>query len=165
LVEGPTDVPTIGELLRVLERRENLVLLPLGGSDAVNAKAAPYLLEVKRLSDTVFAVIDSEQSSKAAGIPKGRLGFRAACEKVGIRCHILERRSIENYLSDAAIKAELGPSYTALGPYETLRRGKPSWPKEQNWRIASRMKRADLAPTDLGRFLKEATEPMAPPTR
>jgi putative AbiEii toxin of type IV toxin-antitoxin system len=159
LVEGPTDVPTIGELLRLLGRRANLVLLPLGGSDAINAKAEPYLLEVRRLSDEVYAVIDSERTSESTGISKGRLGFQAACKNAGIRCHVLERRSIENYLSDEAVKGELGPSYGALAPYGSLKRAKPSWPKELNWRIASRMNATDVASTDLGRFLQEVTEP------
>jgi hypothetical protein len=159
LVEGPTDVPAIGEMLKVLGRRENLVLLPLGGSDAINAHAEPYLTEVCRLSEHVAAVIDGERASESAAVSQARLGFKASCEKLGIRCHILERRSLENYLTEGAVREAMGSAFTSLTAFQSLGDIGPSWPKEANWRIASRMRSADLESTDLGKFLRSETEP------
>ena len=73
---------------------------------------------------------------------------------MGISCAVLERRATENYLTDAAVKAEKGERYTALGHFESLKkRPQFGWAKSENWRIAARMVWNDLKDTDLGRFL------------
>jgi len=68
---------------------------------------------------------------------------------------VLEWRSIENYFSDRAVKAEKGEKYRALEPYEKLNQVSPAWGKAENWRIARQMTREELESTDdLGTFLK-----------
>ena len=43
LVEGPTDVTTVQEFLRILQKDHMVVLLPLCGSSLINASAEPQL--------------------------------------------------------------------------------------------------------------------------
>ena len=66
------------------------------------------------------------------------------------RTHVLDRRALENYFTDTAVKAVLGPGVSALAPYD-----KPvkSW-KADNWRIAQGMAKADIETTDLGQFIE-----------
>ncbi len=68
---------------------------------------------------------------------------------------VLERRAVENYFPESAIKGEKGSKYEALGPYERLTNAAMPWAKPENWRIARRMKFDDIADTDLGRFLRD----------
>ena len=82
-----------------------------------------------------------------------RKGFLKACENVGIKCHILERRAIENYFSERAIQAVKGEQYRAIEPYQRLKDTSPCWSKEENWRIAREMTKEEFEDTDLGKFL------------
>lgn len=68
---------------------------------------------------------------------------------------MLERRAIENYFTDDAIKAVKGDKYKALGPYEKLERTPMPWAKSENWRIAHKMILDDIEETDLFKFLKQ----------
>jgi hypothetical protein len=150
LVEGTTDVRTVQELLHVLGVRPNAVFLPLGGRDLINPRAESHLLEVARISKHVAALIDSERNSESDALGPDQVGFADACARVGIDCHVLDRRAIENYFPDSAVKAVLGKEFGALGDYERTPSG---WRKQENWRIASKMTKTILARTDLGKFL------------
>jgi hypothetical protein len=75
------------------------------------------------------------------------------CALQKVDCLVLERRAIENYLNPAVAREVLDkPDANDFGHFS-----KPDsswdWNKEKNWRIAERMTREDLAPTDLGAFL------------
>jgi predicted ATPase len=153
LVEGANDVRTIQQLLRLAGKDHRVVLLPLGGSQLINASREVELQEIKRIASDVYALIDSERTTEAAELGKDRDGFRKACEQAGIKCHILQRRSIENYLSDSAIKKVKGEKYNALGPYEGLESLNPTWSKSENWLIAREMTKDDLIGTDLAELL------------
>jgi len=64
----------------------------------------------------------------------------------------LNRRAIENYFPDRAVKAALGPHYASLGPFETLAH---RWGKALNLRIAQKMSMDELkAMDDLWIFLE-----------
>jgi hypothetical protein len=152
LVEGTTDVRTVQELLHVLGLRPNAVFLPLGGRDVINPHAESYLLEVARISKHVTALVDSERNAASDVLGPDQAGFADACARVGIACHVLDRRAIENYLPDAAVKAVFGKEFGALGPFD---RTPPGWRKQDNWRIASKIPKATLLRTDLGKFLLE----------
>jgi len=82
-----------------------------------------------------------------------REAFHKICTNVGIHCHILEYRAIENYLSERAVKYVKGEKYRSLKPYEKLETLTPGWGKQENWRIAREMTREELDQTDLGEFL------------
>jgi len=102
LVEGATEVKTIQQFLRWVKKDHQIVLLPLGGSQLINDKAAPHLQEVKGISEQVLAIIDSERTSSDAPLSNKRAAFVAVCRDAQINCHVLERRAIENYLTDSA---------------------------------------------------------------
>ena len=153
LVEGPTDIKTFHQFLKIVGKDRECVLLPLGGSSMINGRADEALAELTRISDDIYAVIDSERSEKGEPLSQDRLAFEEVCARLGIRCHVLERRATENYLTDAAVKRALGEQFSALAEYDDPRNARPFWGKERNWRIAMEMKLEDLEGTDLGQLL------------
>jgi predicted ATPase len=154
LVEGRTDVKTIQQILAKYKKDHRVVLLPLGGESMISKYSKEELQEIKRTTEHVFSVIDSERTAAGVPLSPGRQVFVSNCEDLGITCHVLERRATENYLSDSAIKKVIGPSHRALSAYETLGKDVPSWGKSENWRIAKEMTEAEFDATDLGKFLK-----------
>ena len=155
LVEGPKDVTCVQQLLRHYCKEHQVVLLHLGGSSTINAGCAAQLDEITRISPKVHALIDSERTQAGEALAADRQSFADACSKLNIRCHILERRAIENYLPEHAIRAVKSDKYRQLGHYELLKNLDPAWGKEENWRIARLMTKDDLKDTDLGKFLEE----------
>jgi hypothetical protein len=152
LVEGPTDVPSFGEFMRLLGMTPNLVILPLGGVSHVSPAPRSHLSELRRVTQRLAAIIDSEKSSAEEPLPSERQAFVEACLAEGIPCHVLDRRATENYLTDHAVKAVLGNAYQALGPYD-----KPKgWIKGRNWQMAAAMTAQDLESTDLANKLRLA---------
>jgi predicted ATPase len=154
LVEGASEVKTFQQFLRKYGSDHKVVLLPMGGSQLINPSRELELQEIKRISQNVFAVIDSERTVADEALKPDRSGFAEACKKLGINCHVLERRATENYLTERAIRLFKGNAFSALGPYQLLRNVTPAWSKEENWRIASEMTKDELDSTDLGAFLK-----------
>src|SRR5438270_6577027 len=153
LVEGPTEVRTIQQFLRMLKKDHQVVLLQLGGRSMINGSREQELQELTRISKHIFAVIDSERPAAGEPLEKSRQAFTEICKKIGINCCVLERRATENYLSDDAIKQTKGVSFGALGPFEKM--ASPNiWSKSEHWIIARRMKLPDLAGTDLLKFLE-----------
>lgn len=155
LVEGPTEVPAIQQFLRLYGKDHQVVMLMLGGSSLIKKDVDVQLEEITRISDRIFALIDSERSAPDEPLASDREAFVQACGRAGIECHVLERKAIENYFTDAAVKAAKDDSYRALEHYEVLRKVDPRWHKSENWRIAHEMTEADLEGTDLGDFLKQ----------
>jgi ABC-type cobalamin/Fe3+-siderophores transport system ATPase subunit len=155
LVEGPTEVKAVQQLLRLYRKDHKVVLLPLGGSSMINERSEAELQEVKRISSNVAALVDSERASASDDIPEDRKQFKKKCDEAGIDCHILDRRAFENYFPDHAIKKALGEKYAALRDFDVLKDAKQPWGKRDNWRIAREMLVADLDKTDLGKFLAE----------
>ena len=103
-------------------------------------------------------LIDSERSDADAD-PKPRIRqFAETCEASGLRCHVLERRAIENYFLNDAVHQGVGEQYEALTPYARLGDEGHSWSKRDNWRIAAETTDEDLDGTDLGDFLESLIE-------
>jgi len=126
LVEGPTDVTCVQQLLRLYHKEHNVVLLPLGGSSMINASCELQLGEIARVSQKVYALIDSERAHAGESVGVDGRGFADACSKLKIPCHILERRAIENYLTERAIRAaKNSDKYRGLGPHEVLKAANP----------------------------------------
>jgi energy-coupling factor transporter ATP-binding protein EcfA2 len=155
LVEGVTEVKAVQQFLRPLRKDHTSVVLPLGGAQLIRGGVQAELAELRRLSNNVAVLIDSERDSAGAPLTPERRAFVQDCTQLGFRVHVLERRAFENYLSDQAIKAIKGQSYRALQPYERLIDVNPSWGKAENWRIARAMTEAELSGTDLGSFLAQ----------
>ncbi len=155
LVEGSTEVKMIQQFLRKYGKDHQIVLLPLGGTQLIKESSEAELEEIKRICENVSALIDSERIAPGAELEPRIAGFVETCNKVNIDCYVLERRAIENYFSDRAIKQVMGNKYKALEPYEALKRkAQNGWDKAENWRIAQEMTREELEGTDLGEFLK-----------
>jgi ABC-type Mn2+/Zn2+ transport system ATPase subunit len=155
LVEGSSEVRTIQQLLRKYGKDHKIVLLSLGGSDLIKSSSSIELEEIKRITDgNISALIDSELKSSDDTLCADRQSFVNNCTEAHINCHILERRAIDNYFSDRAVKVIKGEKYQALTPYEKLEEASPSWGKQENWRIAREMNLEEIDKTDLGKFLE-----------
>jgi len=154
LVEGPTDVLVAHELLRRVGKDAQYVVLHLGGDSSVNAHAGPYLQELLRVSPHVHCLIDSERDRPQAALSAGREAFVNVCGQFGVKCHVLERRAIENYWSERALKVLLGEKAVALDPYQPLKAAVVGWPKADNWKCAYRMTEDEFAGTDLWAFFQ-----------
>lgn len=154
LVEGSTEIKTIQQFLRKYRKDHEILLLPLGGSSLINESVELELKEIKRITERIFALIDSERPESEAELDPQRQGFLNICKQIGIDCHILERRATENYFSDRAVKLIKGPKFRQLEPYEKLKDTSQGWSKAENWRIAREMNIDELEATDLGKFIK-----------
>ncbi|MBD1914845.1 MULTISPECIES: ATP-binding protein [Cyanophyceae] len=153
LVEGVTEIKTIQQFLRKWKKDKEFVLIPLGGSQLIRNSIEFEMTELKRISEKLFALVDSERNHEDCELDKNRSQFLWSCKSIGIECHILKRRATENYFSDRAVKAVKGEKYRALEPYEKLNTLQFSWSKSENWRIAREMEQAEVIDTDLGEFL------------
>lgn len=154
LVEGPHDLVAVQQFLRKFRKDHEIVILSLGGGSMFSVSEL-QLQEIKRITNKVFALIDSERESATTPLGRDRANFEVACKKLDIECCVLKRRAIENYLSDRAIKEIKGTNYSALQPYEVLKNATLGWGKAENWRIAREMTKGEIENTDLGEFLKK----------
>jgi predicted ATPase len=151
LVEGRTDVTAVQQLLRLLGKDHQIVLLPLGGSALLNGKqdTEAQLFELTRISSLISALIDSERGAPEESLGPDRQAFFELCKKTGIACHVLGRRAIENYWTDRAVQHVKGSTAKALSAFE-----KPTgWRKTDNTQFARAMRKDELMATDLGDFL------------
>jgi hypothetical protein len=153
LVEGLNDVTTLQQFLRLYGRDHSILVLHLGGAALINAGREAELAEIMRISADISALIDSELEAAEAELSPDRQAFVENCTKLRIKCKVLDRRAIENYFTDRAVKKIKGDKYRALAPFERLGQITPAWAKQENWRIAREMSLEELNGTDLGAFL------------
>ena len=153
LVEGTTEVPVLQRWLRLYGVEHEIVLLPLGGAGLINGTSAQALAEIGRITDSVSVLVDSERSTEGEALAADRQTFVEECERLGFDVHVLERRAIENYLTDDAVRRIKGESFAALGPFDPRSAANHGWGKRENWRIAAQMTREDLDACDIGPFL------------
>ncbi len=161
LVEGIKDVRTVQQFLRLLKKDHRVVIIPLGGDRLTRGDTDFELNELLRITQNVFALVDSEREGEDQPAAKRREAFADVCKKLGIRCLLTERRALDNYLTGAAIKVVCGSEITPLGKFERLdsRPQSTRWDKSENWRIAGYMELADIETTDVGNFLAAIGEP------
>jgi energy-coupling factor transporter ATP-binding protein EcfA2 len=162
LVEGPEDVRIFQQFLRKLRADHKVILIPLGGNTQINGSQKQNVADLLRICPDVAAVIDSEKSNKKGNIEQRRLHFQEMCSKVGIKCHILERRAIENYFTSHAIRAVCGLEHNELEPYDSP---KVKWGKAIGWRIAEAMTLEEFLATDVGKFIDEWVRDEGPKKR
>ncbi|MEO0452752.1 MAG: AAA family ATPase [Verrucomicrobiota bacterium] len=153
LVEGPTEVKAIRQLLSKIKGGKGVIILPLGGSSMINGRRQEELAEISRICPNVYALIDSEKSSARAHLSDQHADFLNSCRETGIQAYALERRAFENYLTAQAVDRILGKKYRALKPFEDVNRSFPKWPKSENWRVVRAMKIDDFKGTDLYEFI------------
>ncbi|MBD2039158.1 ATP-dependent nuclease [Microcoleus sp. FACHB-672] len=154
MVEGRTEIKTMQQFLRKYGKDHEILILSLGGSSFITPDSQSELEEVKRISENIFVLIDSEKKSMDAPLELKRQDFLEMCQEIEINCHVLERRATENYFTDRAIKQVKGEKYGVLGPYDKLENAPHGWKKAENWRIAQEMSKEELEATDLGKFIK-----------
>jgi ABC-type cobalamin/Fe3+-siderophores transport system ATPase subunit len=152
LVEGKTELRALMQFLRLYHKEHEVLMLPLHGDELIRPGVAQELSDLLRLGGDIHYLIDSERAEKRADLSKNRQGFVDLCTSLAIAGHVLERRALENYFTEEAVRRAFGESATALGPYEKKGTAQ-GWPKTHNWRIAALMSRSDLDGTDLGEFL------------
>ncbi len=146
---------TFQQFLRLFKKDHEVVLIPMGGSQMINANSEGELVELTRISSKISAVIDSERSSADDPVSANRQGFIGACKNAKISCKVLDRRAVEQYLPERAIRKVYGPAYSALTSFQKRETVSPMWPKTENWRIAREMTAEELRATDLGQFLEK----------
>ena len=157
LVEGPTDVRTVQQLLRKLKKDQRVVVFPLLGHAFASGDYEDALVELLRIApaDKIAALVDSERQSKGGAPHPKRRAFAEACSAQGFTNVLLtERRAMENYFSPIAIREGVGEQYAALDHYEDHGVAPKNWNKKLNWKIAHAMDLADLKDTDLLAFLE-----------
>src|SRR5262249_45043440 len=81
LVEGPTEIKTLQQFLRQLDKDHLVVLLPLGGKSMINGSRETELAEMQRICDDVHVLIDSERAAAGAPIAPGRQAFVDLCAR------------------------------------------------------------------------------------
>lgn len=149
LVEGPSDVPVIEELLVKLKvpGRFEVKIWPLGG-DIMDQLDLGVLAQGYRLQ----ALLDKDPGSS-----KVRTRFVRKCEKLGIPVHILTRYAIENYFSVRALRAVFGsqiPAHvTDVDPRKKLDSQIGLNVKSNSRRVARAMTLTELEGTDLLEFV------------
>jgi hypothetical protein len=156
LAEGPSDAAVWREWLKHHENGRSVLVMPLlGGASFINgsAETKQMLADLQGLAGQVFAIIDSERS-EAAQTPERRIvQFASLCGEAGIRCLVLERRSTECYLSDAAVHEHFGNEFRAPHFFERFEDMLPHWNKRQNWLVAARMTAGEVA-SEVSDFLQ-----------
>lgn len=153
LVEGVNDVKTVQQFLRLFGKEHMVVIVPLGGDQMVTGKRELELLELRRITNELFALIDSERPASTSPAADRRVQFEELCRTNSIQVCLTEFRALENYLPDRAVKAALGTSFSQLAPYERMDQHSNGWSKADSWRIARHMTREELLATDVGQFL------------
>jgi hypothetical protein len=153
LVEGHTDVQVYKHFLRLLGLSGGTAVIPLGGGAMIHRDRAPELTEVRRLHGNILAIVDSERTERNGEPAESHADFQDLCERLGIPCALTDRRATENYFPQRAIEAALGKTFSALEPYQLLKKSEKRWPKSKNWKIAGSMTKAELVDTDIAVFL------------
>lgn len=153
LVEGVKDVKTVQQFLRKFKKDHKVVILPLGGDQLAVGGTEQELAELKRLSEDIYVLVDSERISENSPICGKRQQFKKACDELGFNVHLTAYRAIENYFTDNAVKSVKGGEYKALKPYEKLSESCAPWGKHENWKIAREMTLEEIYQTDIGKFL------------
>lgn len=155
LVEGVNDVKAVQQLLRLVGKEHTTVILPLGGNQLAAGGREAELAELTRLSNNIRAIVDSERTAPNEPPAERRTAFAETCRKLKIPVCVTERRALENYFSDSSVKAAFGNAFSALEPFQSLKDAHNPWSKLDNWKAARQMTLAELAGTDLGKFLDE----------
>jgi len=153
LVEGKTELRALMEFLRFYKKEHQVLMIPLHGTDMINGDVEHELASLLRIDGDVQYLIDSERDSENAPLGKSRQAFVDLCHRLGVSGHVLKRRALENYFTDAAVKLEFGSVAAGLGPYDK-KGAAQNWPKANNWRAAVQMSKSDIDGTDLGEFLE-----------
>lgn len=154
LCEGQTDVRVLQHFLRLLKKDHEVAVHCLYGTTLIKSDSQAELAEFKRFNLPVYVLIDSEKPTPTASLEPHRIEFLKNCAALGFTPKALDRRALENYLRERAVKEVKSQKYRELAPFEKLAEVTPAWSKEENSKIAYRMDLGDIAGTDLLTFLE-----------
>lgn len=150
LVEGPTDVPVLEELLLKVGTygTYDVKIWPLGG-DVMDQLDLSVFLQ----GPTVFALIDKDPKSS-----KIRARFMKKCEELDIPVTRLQRYAIENYfpidIYKTVFKNQISNDVTMIEPSRKVSDQIGLDPKKNNRRLAKATALSYLEGTDLLDFPK-----------
>lgn len=151
LVEGPTDVPVIEELLLKTElfAKYRIKIWPLGG-DIMDQLDLDVLAENYKL----IALVDNDPGSKVV-----RERFEEKCGQRNIPVTVLKRYAIENYFSVSALrgvfKSKIPEELLLIDPDKKLEDQIGFNVKKSNRKIVREMSLVDLEGTDLLDFINQ----------
>jgi hypothetical protein len=158
LCEGPKDKPVLDEFFQKmgLPERSIVRVWPLGG-DIMDQLDLSVFQEAHQL----IALVDGDPGSSAV-----RKRFLKKCEELKIPVTRLERYSMENYFSLAAIasvmKGQMPPGVTELDPKKSVPEQLGFEVKKNGGKIAKEMKLEDIKGTDFEGFLQQRLPPSSP---
>ncbi|MBU4405994.1 MAG: AAA family ATPase, partial [Candidatus Altiarchaeota archaeon] len=112
--EGPSDAFILKEFMTTCGHdsdKLNIVILHLGGRNAKHV----VVDDLVKLNRNCIVILDSEKDNKDAKIDTWRLDLQTRCKGAGKECHILKKRSIENYFSTRAIAEVLQLQESSIG--------------------------------------------------
>lgn len=156
LVEGPTDIPVIREMLNWfgIDHTYNVKYWALGGD------IMSYLdLSVFAERKNVYALVDSDPGSSTH-----RTRFIRNCAINGIKCKKLKRYSIENYFTIKAIRDifldQIPDEIQSISPSRPVDvqigfKSRKKTIKIRNAEIVKQMNISDIEGTDLYEFLND----------
>ena len=158
LVEGPQDIRSIQQILRLLRIEHSTLVIHLSGGQTESEAAIEAVAEIQRLASNVFVLLDSERNTADGEPRRGRQLFVERCARLDVKVHLTQRRALENYFTDRAVKAAYGAEYCALELYAKLSESSRPWGKRDNWRAAREMSLDEWDGTDIFQFLKSLTD-------
>ena len=101
-VEGPSDVQIVREIGSHLDgwNSKNITIQHLGGTGNIE-HCDPK--ELRKINRKLAFMLDSDKESEEDSPNRTAEELKDKCNRLDIRCKILERRAIENYFSEDAI--------------------------------------------------------------
>src|SRR5262249_9844386 len=154
LVEGKSELRALAQFLRFYRKEHEVLMLPLHGDEMIRGDVQNELSDLLRIGGNVQYLIDSERGAAGGPLGENRQALVDLCQKLGINGHVLDRRALENYFTDAAVKRAFGSSASVLGSFDKKGTSQ-NWPKTNNWRAALEMSKSDIDGTDRGQFLEQ----------
>lgn len=98
--------PVAPDLVQVMRHpRPPLIFDNGGGKGEMTRRAAHEVTERTHPLPPRFVVIADSDSARPGDLGDGTTALRTQCERHGVRVHVLEKRAIENYVSDRLLDA------------------------------------------------------------
>jgi hypothetical protein len=155
-IEGPNDIPVFRKWVFTCPSKgsQNVAVVHLGGNSSILSRNFDPT-ELTNLNPRSLVVIDSEKNSAADAVDPRRLEFAEKCRLSGLDCRITERRTTENYLPPAAIRAVYGSCPDPLDPFCNVPQTIQQFAKARNAELAQQLDWHGIATTDIGRAIEE----------
>lgn len=106
-VEGPSDKKILEEISKNIEgwNSKNITIQHLGGTGNIN-HCDPE--ELRKINRNLAFLLDSDRTEPAGSPNDEAKEIRNKSRELGIKCKILERRTIENFFDESALEEVFG---------------------------------------------------------